>query len=442
MRRKLIAFLMAVGLIAAVAACNPRQPDGGNAAAAPYGPLTDWNDSSVFPIGVWLERVDSSADCALLESQGFNFLGGIQANSNLTAANACGLKLLVQVNEIGVDNLTPGHPAYDGYFLYDEADMTYGPGSDGWTGEEGWNTCIPIQDQGGQCGYTVMQAMENEVPEGFLKWANYGKGVLEWETDQQASGFVNGAWATDVVSADKYWFTDPTIAAADRKGAKYGDDIARMRHLDGLSGGTAPADRQPIWAVIEAGHPFTEPSPQSLTITPAQMQSAAWHAVIGGARGIEWFVHNFNEPWGMVTRNCETACTANRDAMASINARLNQLATVLNSDYADNYVTPSSNIRAMAKIGGNDAAFGNGIYTFAGAGWSEFTNPGPQTGTLTFQQNTNPNTGQPYGCPSAATVLYESRTVPVTTIGPGQCRITDTFADGNAVHIYHQAFSG
>ena len=53
-----------------------------------------------------------------------------------------------------------------GWFLDDEIDMIYGPGE----------------------GYEVMQQRNDELADdGRSRWANYGKGVLFWETDEEAA---------------------------------------------------------------------------------------------------------------------------------------------------------------------------------------------------------------------------------------------------------------
>jgi hypothetical protein len=316
----------------------------------------------------------------------------------------------------------PSNPAIAGWSIYDEADMTYGPGSDPWSGNEGWQTCIPPQDQGGQCGYTLMATMEAKAPNGDMRWANYGLGVLDWETDQRAAGFVNGPYQ-DVVSVDKYWFTLPlgNATAAQRKGASYGDNIARVRYLDGLAGGTAPGDRQPQWTHIEVGHPFTESD--APTITPPQMRSAVWHSIIAGARGIQYFNHSFGgscQTQSVLTSTCPAAVTM-QSAVRVLNGQITQLAPVLNSATATSYITTSPNIRATAKVGGSDAPFGAGSYTIAGATWS---GGGSQQATITINPAAGPT-------PGTASVLFEGRTVPIVA---GQ--IVDTFADGNAIHIY------
>ena len=47
------------------------------------------------------------------------------------------------------------------------------------------------------------------MPSGALRYANYGIGVLHFESDAEAKVFINNGFQ-DVVSADDYAFTRPT----------------------------------------------------------------------------------------------------------------------------------------------------------------------------------------------------------------------------------------
>ena len=244
------------------------------------------DDPGYFPVGVWLPTVVDGAQVAFDRSLGLNLYVGLahEDATDLDAIEAGEMHLLVQVEE-WVGDPRAVHPAVDGWLVDDEADLTYGPGWDPWSGATGWNTCVPVQDEGGQCGYTVMQQRADRVPDGALRYANYGVGLLRFETDAEAAVFVNQGFQ-DVVSADDYGFTRPDATAADRTGASYGRTVDRLRDLDGLDG-----RRQPVWAVVETGHPFTEAA--APTITAPQVRSAVWHSLIAGAGGIVYFDHSF-----------------------------------------------------------------------------------------------------------------------------------------------------
>jgi hypothetical protein len=374
-----------------------REPDGLYPVGLP-------NDPTFFALGVWLETVTDEAEAALDPAFGLNLYVGLAHEdlADLDAIEASGMRLLIQADEWSGDPRAE-HPAVDGWVVYDEADLTYGPGWDDWKGTDGWNTCIPIQDRGGQCGYTVMQHFNRRLPLGTLRYANYGRGLLHFESDVEAEVFVNHGFQ-DVVSADDYPFTRPDASASDRKGASYGRVVGRIRTLDGLDG-----VRQPVWGFVEIGHPFTEDT--APTITAPQMRSAVWHSIIAGARGIVYFNHSFGGscPTASVLR---AGCDPDMAPTATeVNSQITQLAPVLNGPFADGYVIAQGPAKVMAKRG-SDGAW----YVFAGADTT-----GTAGGDVTFT----------VAAGSAVEVLFEGRSLAVRG---GQ--FVDSFTDGNAVHIY------
>ena len=266
-----------------------RIPDGSYSAGLP-------NDRSFFPLGVWLETVVDQSDVSQDQSMGLNLYVALAHDhlTDLDAIEANGMHLLVQADEWS-DDPRSHHPAVDGWLVYDEADLTYGPGWGDWSGAQGWNTCIPTQDEGGQCGYTVMEYFNDQVPTGALRYANYGVGLLHFESDSEAEVFINDGFQ-DVVSADDYAFTRPDADAGERKGASYGWTVNRIRTLDGLDG-----RRQPVWGFVEVGHPFRDDT--APTISAPQMRAAVWHSIIAGARGIVYFNHSF----GGILPDCKCA---------------------------------------------------------------------------------------------------------------------------------------
>jgi hypothetical protein len=362
------------------------------------------NDPAFFPLGVWLETVADEADVAIDRSFGLNLYVALAHDEAvaLDAIEDSGMRLLLQADEWSGDPRVD-HPAVDGWFVYDEADMMYGPGSDDWSGRDGWNTCIPIQDEGGQCGYTVMQHYASRIPAGALRHANYGMGVAFNETDAQAAKFVNGSFQ-DVLSADVYFFTHPDIPSSDRRGERYGWLIDRLRRLDARDG-----TRRPIWAVVEVGHPFTEES--APTITAPQMRSAVWHSIIAGARGIVYFNHSFGGScpnFSVLREGCDPEMGP---AVTEVNSQITQLAPVLNAPFADGYVHANGPAKVMAKRGPDGA-----WYVFAAAATT-----GKKGGDVTFRVTAG----------SEVEVMFENR-----TLSPNDGQFTDAFDDGNAVHIY------
>jgi hypothetical protein len=248
-----------------------------------------------------------------------------------------------------------------------------------------------------------MQHFNRRLPLGTLRYANYGRGLLHFESDVEAEVFVNHGFQ-DVVSADDYAFTHPDTSASDRKGASYGRTVDRIRSLDALDG-----VRQPVWGFVEVGHPFTEDT--APTITAPQMRSAVWHSIIAGARGIVYFNHSFGGscPSTSVLRaGCDPDMTP---AVTEVNSQITELAPVLNGPFADGYVIAQGPAKVMVKRGPDGA-----WYVFAGADTT-----GTAGADVTFS----------IAAGSAVQVLFENRSLTVTD---GQ--FVDTFTDANAVHIY------
>jgi hypothetical protein len=361
-----------------------------------------------FPIAVWGSYNHTQANIDLDKAAGLNTYVWAADSSFMANIRANGMKVVqAQENRANMGTETAG------WMLADEIDMQQGPGS----------------------GDTTLQNIMNSLPQDSrFRYTNYGKGVLAWESDPEASGFINFP-GLHLASADMYFWTDlsrvcsfseggmlwdhngllsspRTLTTAECRGSwNYGYIVDRMRYLDGLAGGTSPQQRKPIWAFVELGWPFTESASQGgRAIQPAEVRSAVWHSVIAGARGIIYFQHSFGGPCQTHHVLRDSCYTAIRTEVTTINQRLQALAPVLNAPFADGYVTASSGIRAMAKKGPDGA-----YYVFAGV-----TQAGTnQTATFTVAAGTTVD------------VLYEGRTL---TVRGGQ--FTDPFADINTVHIY------
>ena len=348
------------------------------------------SDPSFFPVGVWLAGVQKQRDIDLDKAAGFNTYVGIWANSIFSLVQANGMYLIAQQNELRTNQTINNSPATVGWLLYDEIDMVLGPNQ----------------------GYTQLQNILNSLPnDRRLRYNNYAKGVMLWETDAEAARFVN---AQDVTSVDEYWFTDPherhRIGANDSPAAYYGHSVDRVRALDATDGVI-----QPIWSFVEVGWPYSKSAAQGgRAIQPAEIKAAVWHSIIAGARGIIYFVHSFGGPNQSrnVLRDPEPllAYAAHRAAVTETNALIKQLAPMLNAPFADGFVSAGPTVRTMAKF--HDSKY----YVFAGSRENRASTPtlllsGVDSGT--------------------ATVIGENRTIPISN-----GRFSDRFADGNAIHIY------
>ena len=249
----------------------------------------------------------------------------------------------------------------------------------------------------------------------MTRFANFGKGVLfgptDWLSDADASRFVNIP-RLDVTSVDTYWFMDPDACQADqggvfvtgvvatlpaalcRRAANYGLNVDRMRQLDAMDG-----VHKPVWVFIEVGNYNANGQPPP---TPAQVRAAVWHSLIAGAEGIEYFPHHRGGTCPETYHVLREPCFASlRQTLTTTHSQIQQFASRLAVPVATQPVSGPVRARMMGDTiiaGATAAAGGTGTFTTSGT-WVE--------------------------------VLFENRTIPVVN-----GRFTDTFTDGNAVHIY------
>ena len=268
---------------------------------------------SYFPIAVWGSYNHTQANRDLDAAAGLNTYVWAADNSYVDDIRSDGRFKVIQDE----DNRANVGSETTGWLLGDEIDMCCGP-----PGFAGGN------------GYDMLSSTLASLPQdNRLRYANYGKGVLLWESDADAARFINGRTGPNsfqqVVSSDLYWFTDPNENGNSRKGfgSSYGDDVTRMRFLDAMDGA-----RMPVWAFVETGWPFTESAAQGgRSIQPAELRSAVWHALIAGARGIIYFEHSFGGPCLGDHHTIRSNCEGTRPMVTSVDAQVKSLAAVLNS---------------------------------------------------------------------------------------------------------------
>ena len=438
----------------------PRQVDGGPHYYAMISPHSTWMDQHIL-LGGWDEMPTSAADVAYDRAMGNNIYWSLAGEP---AAAGCEYLCRVDYDVIragGMHVVAPDTTAESGsetvgYQGNDQPDLKYGPGSDGWnraSSQQSSGACIP---SGAQCGFSVAKYFytnrpaeyggTGQLPERLPVNQGYSKAVLFWETDAQAAKFLS---YSDILSADTYWMTDPSLAGATQGAcallpqsaacadgygpglttaqralpANYAYNINRIKQIENESG-----QSKPIVADIETGCPVQH----GTCTTPAAARAAAWHSIIAGARGILWFQHNFSGPCvdyrsfydgsdpASSLYNCQqTPGVTLHDVVANAAAVNHQIASlngVLLSPSAENYVNVGrADISVMAK----DA---NGtFYVFAAAG--KPADPPPANQSVTFK-------------------LTGGYTGKVTVIGEGRMLravngvFTDEFANEDTVHIY------
>jgi hypothetical protein len=357
------------------------------------------SDPGYFPIGVWFQRVAHQRDIDLDKDAGINLYVVLTTDSNLSLLQRNGMRAILQQSQWRDNRIAASNPAVAGWELFDEVDMEQGPSR----------------------GYATLSDILAQLPQdGRMRFNNYGKGVMFWETDAEAARFVNQF--QNVVSNDIYWFTDPHYAGSlailwlddgqslttnqTRRAANYGYTVDRMRALDATDGG-----RRPIWNVVEVGWPYTKSAALGArAIAPAEVRAAVWHSIIAGARGIIYFNHSFGGPNLSHQALRDPPYAAVRTAVKNTNHLIMKLAPVLNAPFADGFAAADPAVRTMTK-------FHEGRY-FVFAGSKENRPSMPTISLAGFGSGT-------------AIVIGENRTIPISN-----GRFSDTFEDGNAIHIY------
>ncbi|MGP4099811.1 hypothetical protein [Nonomuraea sp. KM90] len=382
--------------------------EGGPAYYGKFGGMATagWTDPAFFPVGVWLESVVEPGDAAGDKALGLNTYMGLTSTSSAQRVREGGMWAFT-------DKPLDGHGDETvGWVIDDEADMWAGPGDAKWTGNHPGEgpLCVP-EDQ--SCGYTVLTEQKKRLPkDGRLHYANFGKGVIIWENDQQAGRFVNDY--TDVTSADVYWYTSEGICQDAknyinvpldkcRRAANYGMIIEKLRRLDALD-----KQLQPVYAVVEVGWPGVD---DKRTIEPDELAGAVMSSLIHEARGILYFNHNFGGPCQSQHVLRERCGDRIRPTVVELNKRIAQLAPVLNTQsYQYEF---GKGLDTMLK------RHGDALYVFA----MPDRDAEPGTRRLTLPAGVEA---------SQAEVLFEGRTVPID----GSGRFSDSFAAEHSYHIY------
>jgi F5/8 type C domain len=357
-----------------------------------------------FPIASWCRPVHDQGQVNQYLDFGLNTIICLEnpelTNEALLRQN--GLKAIVQSNERTRFNDIGSETA--GWNIGDEFDMR----------QNGENLCPSVLDS----------ALAGVPNDSRLIHVNYGKGVGTWSergfgqwTDQKAACYVNYP-ALDIVSIDTYWFTDVNEGSLPqgRHGWGYGNDIARLRYLDGFDG-----QRKPVFAWTELGPAGYG---ERRTILPDEVRSAVWHQIIAGARMVAYFDHNFGqstEPGAEPTCHGSTIrgeCYPRvRAAAKAVNQQIRDLAPVLNSPFVTaGHSISGAPTRRMVKW----YAAGGRFYVFLAT---------ENGGSATFSM---PCVGDATAVRLAPSNLPgEAASIPVRGGS-----FSDSFADKNAVHIY------
>lgn len=176
-------------------------------------------------------------------------------------------------------------------------------------------------------------------------YSNFGKGmaVPGWNGYHAESPGGTGTYggdmaqfcaSSDIVSVDFYGYTDPWEQASQRGAWTYGRAIDSARKNCG---------DKPVWGFVEGAHPWQESAADApgSTITPAQMEAAAWNVAAHGANGLIWFAHHFDKT-GTTYEDGMLRLPANRAKAGEVSKALKAIAPVLNATPIEGEVSVAS----------------------------------------------------------------------------------------------------
>ena len=356
-------------------------------------------DPGFFPVGIWAETLGDPSFIGQYKAMGVNTFTNLwdgPTKDQMDQLKANGMYAVGQANPFALSstfNASYGN-AQAGYYYQDEGD-----GGDVCGYQLTWLAALCKVGSDGRTTASSLATMANAIRAKDATRPVYGQftkpvALNSGLTDTQAAAYVNGV---DIVSYDWYTLTDSY-----NPGTVWQQGDA-MRHVRQLTNFT-----KPVWGFIETSHVFPEATYRP---TAADVNAEVWNAIIGGARGIQYFNHSFKA--GLDTQRVllDDRYTDIRNQVSTTNARIRELAPVLNAPYADGLASiAAGNANLMVKAQ-------NGSYYL-------FVTPrqkGAQSVTI--------NVGGAGA--STASVLYENRSLPLSN---GQ--LVDTFANQNTVHIY------
>ena len=343
-------------------------------------------DASFFPIGVWLQSPGHSPE---FKAIGINTYVGLwkgPTEDQLAALAKFNMFVVGAQNDLALHS--PNRQIIKAWLHEDEPDNAQPIGF----GLHG--SCIPAAEVVRRT--KEMKARDNTRP----VMINFGQGLVNefWQGRGPCTGnktyYADAAAGLDMLSFDIYPVGSQTPQVKGR--LEYvARGVAELKRI--------AVDDQKVWAVIET----TALDPGHL-VRPAQLRAEVWMAIISGARGIVYFVHEFSPIFR------EDAIFRHPDVVSEVtkqNGLIRSLATVLNSPDVDGAI----DVQTTVPVATLAKRHNNSLYLFTVA----LTNA-PSQPQFTLHRYTG----------TEAAVLGESRNLAITT---------GTFQDkfeGYGVHIY------
>ncbi len=284
------------------------------------------SSSNFFPIAVWLQNPESES-ASIYKSIGINTYIGLHngpTNTQLTAMANLSLVTYCEQNTLGLTSAN--NNAIKAWIHIDEPDNAVA------------GTQVPVPAATIIARYNEMKSNDNSRPvflnlgQGVACNAWYGRGDRTRHPEDYAE-YSKGA---DILSFDVYPMNvfPPLAADASWKRAFLNEvnqkpwyvaiGVDRLREWSNYA--------KPVWAWIECTNINGQ---AAYVLTPSIVKAEIWMALIHGARGIGYFCHQ-------ISPFVEAGLLANtemRNGISAVNAQINSLAAVLNTQSVANGFT-------------------------------------------------------------------------------------------------------
>ena len=394
-----------------------------------------WDDPSWFPIGVWLAAVMEQADADRWKDLGLNFANANHSYTRESLMRSNGFWTLINHDYKGAGSWETN---------YDPSEIGY--------------ECVGIMINDEPNSMAEVYAAMAKVPAADKAGRFWYQNFTRYAVLRDLAGATPAEIMAplDTFSADEYYGADLSTSATAAFGGVgrlynidritiYPTETRRACHYGSFVGlaSNNGGHNKIVWSFVENGGPQSEDTVAGYYQMPELMVAAGWHSVINGARALLYFNHsfagpvishdNFSHPYFKEIHNVYPAPSSISiyDAAKTLNARLQILAPVIFSPFdgirtvqrtVNGFLanitpapTPFTGVDAMCKWRASEGKH----YIFA-ASRGYMTDP-QASATFTLANNYS----------GTATVLFESRTIPIVNGS-----FTDTFANGNAWHIY------
>lgn len=261
-----------------------------------------------FPIAVWLQ---SPANARRFQAAGINLYVGLwngPTREQLNQLQEARMPVVCEQNRFALENRD--NPLFAGWMHGDEPDNAQSLG-------EGRGYGPPIPPETIIRDYQRIRSADPSRPvllnlgQG-VAWDNWiGRGVRRHHPEDYPE-YVKGG---DIISFDIY----PVVHDSPEVAGKL-EFVARgVERLKVWVG-----DARPVWSCIECTH-IGNPA---IKATPSQVRSEVWMALVQGARGLIYFVHQFKPAFREAALLDDPEMLA---AVSDINRQIRELAPVLNS---------------------------------------------------------------------------------------------------------------